>query len=55
MLIIPLCRLLGTTEIQLGEVISKGKHTVKNSLKGKKGDQLTVCVCVCVCVDEVKV
>lgn len=37
------CRLLGSTDIQLQEVVSKGKHNVTRTLKGKKGEQLTVC------------
>jgi sialic acid synthase SpsE len=36
------CRLLGTTDIQLGEVISKGNLSVERALKGKSGEQLTV-------------
>ncbi len=36
------CRLLGSTEIQLQEVVSRGKHSVTKTLKGKKGDMLTV-------------
>ena len=35
-------RLLGRTEIQLGEVVSRGKQSINTPLKGKKGDQLTV-------------
>ena len=35
-------RILGTTEVQLQEVVSRGKHSVTKTLKGKKGDMLTV-------------
>lgn len=36
------CRLLGSTDISLQEVVSKGKYNVNTTLKGKKGEQLPV-------------
>jgi len=35
-------RLLGYTDVQLHEAVSKGRQTVNTSLTGKKGDQLKV-------------
>ena len=36
------CRILGTLDLSLREVIQRGKHTVSAKLKGKKGDLLDV-------------
>ncbi len=35
-------RLLGSTDVQLHEAVSKGKQAVNTTLTGKKGDQLKV-------------
>lgn len=35
-------RLLGTLDLGLREVVSKGKQSVHSTLKGKKGDMLDV-------------
>jgi len=40
-----LLRLLGTLDLSLREVISKGKQSVNNALKSKKGEIMTsVCI-----------
>lgn len=38
------CRLLGSTSVQLQEVISKGRQNISPSLTGKKGDPLRVSI-----------
>ena len=35
-------RLLGSTEVKLQEVVSRGKQSITSTLKGKKGDMLNV-------------